>query len=369
MNARERIEATLWHRPHDRIPLVCLEPVMPRGDLELSLRQGGMGLVLPREVVWLEYPHVQLDQQTTGDIATTLYHTPSGTLRQRRRLNLGRLPDSACATLDGLIAGVADYEAAAFVLQDAVYHVDASTYNDTALEIGADGVVRCQGPRPAYEVSLELYGAYPGAVQARRAQALWAAEQERFPREFERLLEAAERQQYRCMEAAAASPVPWIALGRIDGMPSAERLAARVLPFYRQAVPRLKAAGKVTSLHAHAGNLRSFVDLIGESGVDIVEGLTPAPGGDLSLGEARRAWGADVVVWLNLPDAVLWWAPDEIRRYVLDLVASDAHPGALMVGLTETGLLAIVDNESDAAYRRGLEAVRCALEEVGTPTA
>lgn len=365
MNARERIEATLRRQPHDRIPLVFLEQVTPRGDLELALRERGLGLVLPREVVWCEYPHVEMDVQTNGDIVTTLYHTPAGTLSQRQRRNLGPLPDGCCATLDGLIKGPGDYAAARYLAEDALWHVDAGAYNDVSFEIGGDGVVRCQGPRPAYEVSLSLYGGFHGAVQQRQALVRWAAEQDRFAEGFAQLLAAIEAQEERQLAAVLSSPAWWVTLGQNDGVLGPARRREHVLPFYQRVTPQLHGAGKVASLHAHATNLRSFGGLIAETGVDLVEGFTPPPGGDLSLAEARQAWGNQVVIWANLPDAVVWWPREAIRRYVLDLVASDPHPEALMLGFTETGLLGIVDAESDAAYRTGVMAIADALDEAG----
>jgi hypothetical protein len=366
MNARERIEATLQRRPHDRIPLVCLDRVAPRGDLEMALRERGMGLVLPRQVVWCEYPHVQLDVKTAGDIVTTVYRTPAGALEQRQRHNLGPLPDGRCATLDGLIKSPADYDAARFMAEDALWHLDNSTYSDVEFEIGGDGIVRCQGPRPAYEVSLDLYGGYHGAVQQRQALVRWAAEQERYGDAFSGLLAAIEGREERQLAAVLSSPVWWVSLGQNDGVLGPTRRREHVLPFYQRVTPQLHAAGKIASLHAHATNLRSFGGLIAETGVDVVEAFTPPPGGDLSLAEARQAWGSQVVIWVNLPDAVVWWPTEAIRRYVLGLVESDPHPEALMIGFTETGLLGIVDEESDAAYRRGLMAIADALDEVGT---
>jgi hypothetical protein len=365
MNARERIEATLHRRSHDRIPLVCLDQVAPRGELELALRERGMGLVLSRPVVWWEYPNVQMDLQSNGDIATTIYRTPAGVLQQRQRQNLGLLPDGVCAKFDGLIKGPADHDAARFMANDAVVHVDHSIYTDVAFEIGDDGVVCCQGPRPAYEVSLELYGAFYGAAQARQALVRWAAEQERYAESFGALLTALEAQNARLLEAVLVSPVPWISLGQNDGMLGPARRREHILPFYQRVVPRLHAAGKVVSLHAHATNLRSFGRLIGETGVDLVEGFTPPPGGDLSLTEARQSWGREVVIWVNVPDAVIWWPADVIRTYIRDLVASDPHPEALMIGFTETGLLGIIDDESDAAYHAGLRVIADELDEVG----
>ncbi len=364
MNARERIEATLERREHDRVPFVCLDGIMPRGDLELSLRQRGMGLVLPREIVWCEYPHVQIETESSGDIQITTYHTPVGTLSRRQLRQLGPLPDSVCPILDGFVKSSSDWEAARFMATDAIFHVDTSAYNDTEFEIGGDGLVRCQGPRSPLELTLELYGGFYGALQARHAMVLWNAER-RQPK-FDDLLQAIEYQQDRYLEAIISSPVRWISLGQIDGMINPGLWEESVLPFYERIVPRLHEAGKIVSLHAHSTQLKAFWKAIAATKVDVVEAITPPPSGDLSLEEARQVF--DGVLWLNLPAALLWWEPDAVRAYMLDLVQGDPHPEALMVGFTEKGLLGIVDKESNSTYRRSIKVIMDTLSEVGCLT-
>ena len=365
MNIRERIEATLSKRPHDRVPFVCLDQIVPRGDLEFSLRERGMGLVLPRSVVWSEHPHVEIEDQAQGDIETTTYHTPQGTLFQRHLRNLGALPDSACGVVDGLLSSPGDYAAMTAMAEDAIFHVDPSQANDTDFEIGADGVVRCEGPRAPYDLACEAYGCYRGAPQMRRELIRWAAEQESNAQAYSQLLEALGRQEEKRLEAVLDTKVQWVSLGRLDGLYGPARWREHVLPYYQEVVPRLHTAGKQVSLHAHAANLGAFKALIAETGVDLVEAITPPPAGDLTLADARQAWGAQTVIWVNLPDALLWWTPEAIEAYVVNLIKSDPHPEALMVGFTETGLLGIVDEESDAAYRRCLLAVADALDNVG----
>ncbi|MEN6480063.1 MAG: hypothetical protein ABFD20_10560 [Anaerolineales bacterium] len=364
MNFAERMQAVLTGGEVDRVPFMSLESILPRGELELGLRRRGLGLCLSRPVVWCEYPHVNLDVQTVGDIATLTYHTPRGDLSLRQRQHLGRLADDASCDLDGLVKTPADLDAAIAMAEDAVFHVDASAYSDTAFEIGADGIVRCDGPRSPDELSAELVGYRPGMVNAHQVLTYWHHLQQTEPTRFGALLEALEAQELRRMEAVIASPVTLVRLGRIDGEISPARWRERALPFYQRVTASLRAAGKVCSLHAHAPNLEAYADAIGASGVQMVEGLASPPLGVMAVGQARRHWAEEIILWVNVPEALFWLGSTYVQHQVTVLAMTGEPKNKLIVGTTEQGLVGMVDDESEAVYRAGYHAI---LDGLGYP--
>ena len=62
--------------------------------------------------------------------------------------------------------------------------------------------------------------------------------------------------------------------------------------------------GKIIALHAHANNLSHLEGLVREISCDVIEAFTPPPVGDLSLADARAAWGKDAIICINFPETI-----------------------------------------------------------------
>jgi len=366
MNFRERMSAVLHHQAPDQVPYACYDHLIPRGDLGLELRGRGMGLCLRRAVIWSECPNVDVEIKAERDITTTVYHTPDGDVWTRERTHLGRIGDDTSSLLDGMIKGVEDYDPAIFMIEDTVFHVDESIYSDTALEVGVDGIISDRGLWPPYDATSRYFGYDYGIVNPHQGIVNWIYEQQHHPGHFARLLEALERREERRFQSVVASPVRLISLGSLDGHYGPERWREHVLPFYEKYVPRLQAEGKICVLHAHASNLAAYRDAIAQTGVYVVEAVTPPPGGDLSLAEARKAWGPGIAIWVNLPQAIFWHGAWATKQYTRDLLGSDPPGDTLIVGFTEMGACDVVDDESERVYRAGHRAIMEAIEEYGS---
>ena len=86
-------------------------------------------------------------------------------------------------------------------------------------------------------------------------------------------------------------------------------------------------------MHAHASNLSVFKNLIAQTGVDVIEAFTPPPIGDLSVAEARKAWGEKTIIWVNFPETVFLYGEESTKEYTIDLLKSDSS-SALVIGMT-----------------------------------
>jgi hypothetical protein len=365
MNFRERMSAVLRRQTPDQVPYAFYDHLIPRGDLELELRTRGAGLCLRRSVIWSECPNVDVEIKAERDITTTIYHTPEGDVWTRERTHLGKTSYDTSRLLDGVIKGAQDYDPAIFMIEDTVFHVDESIYSDTALEIGADGIIIVEGLWPPYDETSRYFGYNHGVVNPHQGVVNWVSEQQYHPDQFARLLEALERREERRFRSVLDSPVEIVVLGSLDGHYGPERWREHVLPFYQEYVPRLQAEGKICVLHAHALNLAAYKDVIAQTGVDVVEALTPPPAGDLCLSEAREAWGRDTVIWVNFPEIIFWHGAQATKQYTIDLLRSDSSVSTLVIGFTELGADAIVDDESERVYRAGFRAIMEAIEEHG----
>ena len=194
---------------------------------------------------------------------------------------------------------------------------------------GMLNIIRLAAP---FDSTMGYYGmGTAGGMEA------WTYAQVDHPDHFARLLKALEQRQERQYEVLADAPGEFMAFGSLNGFYGPRQYEQYVVPFYEKYVPLLHAKGKILAMHAHASNLTGFKDLVARLGVDVVEAFTPPPIGDLSLSEARAAWGDGTVIWVNFPETLFWSGAEATKQYTLDLLREDAPGGALVIGFTETG--------------------------------
>jgi hypothetical protein len=362
MDIRTRINSVLHHETPDQVPFVPYDELVPRGDFERMLRNRGMGLLLRRRTIWEETPHVSIETKNEGDIEVKIYHTPKGDLTTRCRGHLGRIAyfDDPLVELDveGLIKGVKDYDAAIFLIEDTVFHVDNSVYNDAVRDIGSDGIIRVDALKPPFGATRYLYGGVSGLKR-------WAHDQHDYPDDFERLVQAVIKREEKRIQLILDSPAEFIGLGDLDGTWGPDMIKKYDLPIYQKWVPILKSKGKICSVHAHALNLSHFKELIPELGCQVIEAFTPPPVGNLSLSAARKAWGEDTVIWVNFPESVFWQGAAATKQYTIELLQSDHARNSLIIGFTEMGYWGAVTDEAEQLFKAGTLAIMEAIEECG----
>jgi hypothetical protein len=361
MEFYDRLNAVLHHQAPDKVPFAPYDNLVPRGGFGRELRNKGMGLLSRRSVVWSECPNVRTEIATQADITTTIYHTPEGSVSTNSRTHVSRdLTDGRRVRLDGMVKSLEDYDPAIFMIEDTLYHMDEAGYYDSARDLSQDGMVRVSGLAPPYDSTMGYYGmGTAGGMES------WAYAQVDHPDRFSRLLEALGRRQERLYEVLVDAPGEFMSFGSLNGFYGPRQYEHYVVPFYEKYVPLLQAKGKIVAMHAHASNLTGFKDLIARLGVDVVEAFTPPPIGDLSLREARKAWGEDTVIWVNFPETIFWSGREATEQYAIDLLREDAPGGALVFGFTETGTACIVDDETEKVFNTGVRAMMDAIDKVG----
>ena len=112
------------------------------------------------------------------------------------------------------------------------------------------------------------------------------------------------------------------------------------------------------------GGLKSYKEVIAETGVDVVEAFTPPPVSDLSLKEAREAWGR-IIVWVNFPESIFWSGVEATKQYAIDLLKSAAPGDRLVLRFTEMGTWGATDDHTEQCFKAGTLAVMDAIEEHG----
>jgi hypothetical protein len=354
---RTRINAVLHHETPDQVPFVPYDNLVPRGDFERLLRNRGMGLCLRRPTIWEETPHVSVETKNDGDNSARIYHTLKGDLTIRVKTHIGRLKDDDLdLDVEGLIKGIEDYEAAIFMIEDTLLHMDESIFWDAYRDIGKDGIVRDAGFLPPLGATRYLYGGVSGLPR-------WSQDQHDHPAEFEKLVQAVAKLEEKRLQLIESSPAEFITLGDLDGTWGPDKIRKYDLPLYKKWVPILQSKGKICSIHAHAINLSRFKDLVAEIGCEVIEAFTPPPVGNLFLPEARVAWGKDTIIWINFPETIFWSGVEATRRYVIFLIKSDPPGNALVFGFTEMGTWGAMTDELESVFRDGTLAIMEAIEE------
>jgi len=351
MNFLERINAVLHHRKTDKVPFAPYDNLIPRGDFEREMRNRGMGLCARRLSIWSETPEVWVESHNHGDITETTYHTPVGSVSTKIRTRLGRLSDSGSVQLEWMIKDVEDYEPVIFMIENTMFQSNNDGYYKPVRDLGVDGIVRDSGLGPPYDSSEGYFGLFK-----------WATEQYDHPEHFARLLEALEKRAERLFPYVANSPAEFISFGGLSGSYGPKEFEMYTLPFYQKYVPLLHERGKICAMHAHASNLSVFKELLAKTGIDVIEAFTPPPIGDLSVAEARKAWGEETIIWVNFPETVFLYGEESTKEYTIDILKSDLG-GALVIGMTELGLYGIADEAAEQAFKAGVRAIMRAIDE------
>jgi hypothetical protein len=93
-----------------------------------------------------------------------------------------------------------------------------------------------------------------------------------------------------------------------------------VIPFYQRAMPIIHSQGMVASSHFD-GYLKQLLPLVGETGLDGLECVTPLPQGDVSLEEMKEGMG-NMFLRDGIPAVFMCpWTPLEtLEKHVIDLM-------------------------------------------------
>ena len=362
MDFLSRINAVLHHQTPDQVPFAPYDNLVPRGDFERELRNRGMGLCLRRSTIWPEVKDVSVETRTEGDTILTIYHTPEGDVSTRSRAHLSRISDTSTVEIEGMIKEPQDYDPVIFMLENTFFHADHSVYYNTIRDIGKDGIFRDTGldhEGSPYAATRRYFGYEYGLEN-------WIYAQKTHPDHFTQLVNAQQRRDERRLQLVADSPAEFIGFGWLEGLWSPNQFREFEFSFYQKWISYLQSKGKICAIHCDATkNLNSYKYVIAEIGAAVIEAFTPLPVGEISLREARQAWGQDTVIWINFPETIFWGGEEATRQYTQDLLYSDPPGNALVISFTEMGLWGAADEETHRVFRTGTLAIMETIEKYG----
>jgi len=102
-------------------------------------------------------PNVKVETRTQGNIVTTIYDTPVGSVSTKERKHLGRISDTGSVQIEWMTKDVADYDVVIYMIENTIFHRDDTTYYDLVRNLAADDIVRGgESSRPTTRLSVRF---------------------------------------------------------------------------------------------------------------------------------------------------------------------------------------------------------------------
>lgn len=322
MTPRQRVLRALEGGHADKVPFTMYENKIPQCTAEREMRNRGMCIVYRKvPVVKTHRPNVKTTSnfywEGPKQFERITIETPAGTLTSLRQ------PVGFTTWAhEKLFKTPEDYKAILFYIQDAQFEPNYEAFAGAQEELGEDFICRAGfGLEPLQEF-------ISGNIMAMQTFCLeWMDRRD----EVLKLYEANVANRRKIYSMVADSPALFANYGGnvTPEIVSPEMFEQYYLPHYQEAAEIMHARGKLIGCHLDA-NCKPLSELIGRTDLDYIEAFTPAPDTDMTLGEARAAWGGKVL-WLNFPSSVHLKSDEQVEAATVDLLGElDSIDGVLM---------------------------------------
>lgn len=343
MSLREELLSVYRRKNQGRIPWGAYGGfLLPAGSVERELRNSGCGLIQWTPVSsWLppgmghmkgweqesEIKNVEMSIKAVWEgnerILVRTYDTPLGSVFEKMREDPGY---HSLWIKEFLIKSSRDYEVIKFMIENTVLRERYSSFLEAQENMGDDGVVLAVVDRsPWQKMLIELAG----------TERLYFDLHDN-PTVVEDLLASIEAKQDEAYRIIADSPaeIIWIVDNLTGDLTPPKIFEKHCLPFYNKQAEMLHQKNKILAVHMD-GRLRCLKDLIEKTDIDVIESFTlPGAGGDLPIEEASTAW-EDKSIMANIPAFLSYQKPEEVRRYMQDLLAKVSPRKNFMLELSE----------------------------------
>lgn len=344
MNHRDRALAAMRGNPVDHIPFIArmdlwysfhrnqgtLPPPYERASLWDIQRDLGIGIfgfgAWDISFYRTQLHNVEVTKSVEGGLTVTTYTTPYGTLTARDLMS-EELKEAAgtAARIEYPFKSAADYDALQFLIENMEVIENFEAYASFIDSIGPDGLaLPYSGHLPAHQLMLNTMG-----------YQTFYFELNDHPDRLQRLIQALTDQQLRILQLGADSPAQAIEVGaNYDEQMTPPRIFdALFAPFYREAKQILAAAGKIMVVHGD-GEMNVLLERLMESGVDVVEALTPKPMTTIDIAKTRRLWRDRVAMWGGLATIILTdvFSEDAFEQFLQDLFRAVAPGDRFILG-------------------------------------
>ncbi|HHY82256.1 MAG TPA: hypothetical protein GX505_06210 [Clostridiales bacterium] len=353
MTNKERFYTIMSGRVPDKVPFLIFSELLPGDVYERELKARDVGLIVHTGSVYAIKSGSNTTDSIENGVRTITINTPKGSLTARYLTGYNHASGSGEIQKEWFVKTEKDYEAMIWDLDHTDFDLDDSHYRRVKEELGDDGVTHTWCDEPPY-MGLQYLLGYEN----------WALHQFDYPDLFAELLAAYGRMQDRRMMVQLKAPEKdLINIGNLSGNYSPRNYEKYTKPYFDHYSRLLREAGCSVTIHADALNLKEHINLLPGPYVNVIEAFTPPPVGNLSLADARRAWGDDVVFHINIPETIFYEGYDAVFNWTRDLLLSDENPRKFL-SFTEMGLLG-VEGEKLKIFKTGISAVIDALDKHG----
>lgn len=367
MTNRERLAAVMDRRSPDRVPWIArldlwyharlAEGNMPARFRGMSVVEVGRALrtgnpARDGRVFTTRYEGIEIKEERVPGAIRQRFITPVG------EVTFGHiLTDKVAVTTDqGLplehpLQKAEDYKVLEYIAEHTRYDPCYEAYLDYERAVGDDGfpMVSC-GDCPFHHFLLRLCG----YNQAYFEMVDHAAE-------FEHLVTVMNQvDKARLWPVVANSPARLILHGvHFDSQMTPPHMFKKyITPYYQEFGALLHARGKCLAWHADDDS-KDILAEVKAAGFDMSECFCTAPMVEVTLEEARAAWGADVIIFGGVPSIILepGFPEVEFEAYMRTLIRVIAPGDAFILGVADnvmpTSLIERVERISELVETHG----------------
>ena len=340
MDIRSRVLAVLNRHKPERVPWMgdldyWIAGLTSRGELPERYRGEGI-FQLHRDLnvgFYLQgyfpyrsnYEGLQVSEERRGDLRLTRVNTPVGGVECVEKY----LPESACwAYLERYVKSWRDLPAVRYWYEHTYYEPDYQLAQERCELIGDLGLVLCYLPKSPL---MELVALLAGIRVVTYAQA-------DAPEELAETLTVLRSKADEAAAIALASPAECLMIPEnLSSEVVGKRLYNQYMHEYEESwAGKIKAAGKYSFIHMD-GTLSGLIDEVASAGFTVLEALTPAPVGDLSVEELAQRVGERAVIWGGLPGVYFsdLVSQAEFDRFVISVLETMRSEPRFVLGVAD----------------------------------
>lgn len=350
MTNRDRILAILHGEPHDRVPFVQYDNLLPnQGVWDLIGREnvGRLRWCNPYRVehpncTWTETP---VEKNGRPGAVITL-GTPKGSLTAEC---FTEPTYGTRATHKHFVMELADYDVLDAFLEDTVVTPAPEIFQQQAAELGDDGLPMVSCQRTAWQ---QLWIQW---AEAQDVACHFADDEDRVMRTVG-LMQSIQRRVFDCI-CQVKPPFVDFPDNITAPMIGRDRFERFCMPMYRELSDRVAEFGSITFCHMD-GDLKALWELIGKSGLSGLDSFSPPPDNDTSVADAIRVWPG-MRLFMNFPSSVHLMPPDQIRERTREILSQGGDTGRLQIQLSE--------NVPPTVWRTSLPVIAEEIRAFGTP--
>ena len=298
---------------------------MSRNDIVRTIG----GSIWARECGWRQVIDtcVKMRNFQEGELCVSEYETPLGSIRQATAATEGQ--HRSRAVIEHYVKDIETLKIMLFVVEATHYEADDEPTKRLLSDTGDDGIVLNNGFCVPFIQFAKSDVGYVNAFY------MWTD----YRKEVDELLGAYFKNFLQGCRIVAEGSADVIATGdNMDGcMISPDIFREYAIPFYQESKKICAAKGKIYEGH-WCGRTQTLLPLVPGCGLDVVEAIVTKPMADITLDEALKMLGGEVVLQGGIPSVLVCkegGTRDDFEHYVRDVVLPLKGRRGFILGMSD----------------------------------